>query len=186
MFGCAPTRLGVVSLRWHLLSSMSGLVRFTHLHLSLSSARTPRGRRGAASLPPPQLSLLAERGTEAADALRFSVGPRGYDCAASLSLSPCISVSAALPCGGSISPPSLSPALRLPSPPPEALSTSSLPGWVCTTLSPCLSLHRLGSCLRLCSCLSHYFHISPPLLLWFPLTRRLFLCLPQYLAVSVS
>lgn len=115
--------------------------------------------------------------------LCFSVGPRVCDSAASLSLYLRISVFLRF-----------SPAVaRFPLPlhlphwgslplPLEALATSSLAGWVCVTAAPSISLHHSGSCLRLCLCLSDYFHISPSLLLWFPLTLRLFLCLAPYLS----
>ena len=61
----------------------------------------------------------------------------------------------------------------------------SLAGGVCVTAAPYVSLHHSGSGLRLCSCLRDYFHVSPSLLLWFPLTLRPFLCLPQLPAESL-
>lgn len=139
------------------------------------SAHTPLSQRGAASQPPPRLSLWPWRGTEPADAPFSSVAPV-CDCAVaqpdctSTSLQFCSSPLPWLP-----SPPSRSPTPGSLPLPPEALATSSPTGWVCATTSPYISLHHSGA--ASVSAPSDCSHISPSPLPWLPRTLRLFLCL---------
>lgn len=152
-----------------------------------SLRRRKRAREGVhtCTFPCPSAHALLSRGgaAPASAVTSASERDRGCTCSRFSSVAPvCVTMqghsailylrmSTFLQCSPAVvlfPPPSQSPALGSLPLPPEALSTSSPTGWVCATTSPYISLPHLGSCLRLCSCLGDYFHISPSPLPWLP------------------